>query len=53
MRPTLLVVEDNHDMRDYIARHCVVDYDVVSVRDGVEALDTSAPSARRSSSPTS
>ncbi|GGN00431.1 hypothetical protein GCM10009721_29470 [Terrabacter tumescens] len=38
-RPTLLVVEDNHDMRDYIARHCVVDYDVVSVRDGVEALE--------------
>ena len=26
-------------MRDYIARHCVVDYDVVSVRDGVEALE--------------
>jgi len=39
VRPTLLVVEDNHDMRDYIARHCVVDYDVVSVRDGVEALE--------------
>ena len=39
VRPTLLVVEDNHDMRDYIARHCVVDFDVVSVRDGVEALD--------------
>jgi PAS domain S-box-containing protein len=38
-RPTLLVVEDNHDMRDYIARHCVVDYDVLSVRDGVEALE--------------
>ncbi|GAA2741242.1 hypothetical protein GCM10009868_06840 [Terrabacter aerolatus] len=39
VRPTLLVVEDNHDMRDYISRHCVVDYDVVSVRDGVEALE--------------
>lgn len=39
LRPTLLVVEDNQDMRDYIARHCVVDYDVVTVRDGVEALD--------------
>ena len=38
-RPTLLLVEDNHDMRDYIARHCVVDYDVVSVRDGLEALE--------------
>jgi len=38
-RPTLLVVEDNHDMRDYITRHCVVDYDIVSVRDGVEALE--------------
>jgi PAS domain S-box-containing protein len=39
LRPTLLVVEDNHDMRDYIARHLVGDYDVVCVRDGVEALD--------------
>ncbi|HET9633821.1 MAG TPA: ATP-binding protein [Terrabacter sp.] len=39
VRPTLLVVEDNHDMRDYIARHLVSDYDVVSLRDGVEALD--------------
>ncbi|MEW1952653.1 ATP-binding protein [Terrabacter sp. NPDC080008] len=39
VRPTLLVVEDNHDMRDYIARHVVSDYDVVSVRDGVEALE--------------
>ena len=38
-RPTLLVVEDNHDMREYIARHVVGDYDVVSARDGVEALD--------------
>ena len=39
VRPTLLVVEDNHDMRDYVARHLVVDYDVVAVRDGVEALE--------------
>ncbi|GAA2029446.1 hypothetical protein GCM10009740_18810 [Terrabacter terrae] len=38
-RPTLLVVEDNHDMREYIARHVVGDYDVVSARDGIEALD--------------
>ncbi|MER7072143.1 ATP-binding protein [Terrabacter sp. NPDC000476] len=37
-RPVLLVVEDNHDMRDYIVRHVVEDYDVVTVRDGVEAL---------------
>jgi len=37
-RPTLLVVEDNQDMRDYIARHVAVDYDVTAVRDGVEAL---------------
>jgi PAS domain S-box-containing protein len=39
VRPTLLIVEDNHDMRDYVARHFVVDYDVASVRDGVEALE--------------
>ena len=38
VRSTLLVVEDNRDMRDYLARHLVVDYDVVSARDGVEAL---------------
>ncbi|WP_374970746.1 ATP-binding protein [Terrabacter sp. BE26] len=38
-RPTLLVVEDNHDMREYIARHVVNDYDVVSAQDGIEALE--------------
>ena len=41
-------------MRDYIARHCVVDYDVVTVRDGVEALGPrSVPDARPSCSRTS
>ncbi|WP_461004769.1 ATP-binding protein [Terrabacter terrigena] len=37
-RPTLLVVEDNPDMRWHVTRHLRADYDVVTSRDGVEAL---------------
>jgi PAS domain S-box-containing protein len=37
-RPTLLVVEDNPDMREHVTRHLRDDYDVVTARDGVEAL---------------
>ena len=37
-RPTLLVVEDNRDMREHVTRHLHDDYDVVTARDGVEAL---------------
>ena len=37
-RPTLLVVEDNPDMRWHVTRHLRDDYDVVTSRDGVEAL---------------
>ncbi len=38
-RPTLLVVEDNPDMRWHVTRHLRDDYDVVTSRDGVEALE--------------
>ncbi|NUR17181.1 MAG: response regulator [Dermatophilaceae bacterium] len=37
-RPTLLVVEDNPDMRWHVTRHLRGDYEVVTSRDGVEAL---------------
>ncbi|MGO4600153.1 ATP-binding protein [Terrabacter sp. 2RAF25] len=38
VRPTLLVVEDNPDMREHVTRHLRDDYVVVTARDGVEAL---------------
>ncbi|HSF10106.1 MAG TPA: ATP-binding protein, partial [Nitrospirales bacterium] len=38
-RPTILLVEDNRDMRNYLTRLLCADYEVVSVCDGQEALD--------------
>ncbi len=38
-RPTILLVEDNQDMRDYLTRLLRADYEVVSACDGQEALE--------------
>ncbi|GJL68614.1 MAG: hypothetical protein NPIRA06_12490 [Nitrospirales bacterium] len=38
-RPTILLVEDNRDMRNYLTRLLWGDYEVVSVCDGQEALE--------------
>ncbi|GJL58281.1 MAG: two-component hybrid sensor and regulator [Nitrospirales bacterium] len=38
-RPSILLVEDNRDMREYVARILRADYEVVSVCDGQEALE--------------
>ncbi|WNM62660.1 response regulator [Candidatus Nitrospira neomarina] len=38
-RPTILLVEDNRDMRNYLTRLLCADYEVVSVCDGQEALE--------------
>ena len=37
-RPTLLVVEDNADVRAYLRRHLSADYNVLEAPDGAEAL---------------
>ncbi len=39
LRPRVLVVDDNADMRDYISRLLAPHYDVATAADGVEALD--------------
>ncbi len=36
---TLLIVEDNADLRKFIARHLETNYSTVEARDGVEALE--------------
>ena len=38
-RPTILLVEDNRDMRNYLTRLLCADYEVVSVCDGQQALE--------------
>jgi PAS domain S-box-containing protein len=38
-RPTILWVEDNRDMRNYVTRLLSADYEVISVCDGQEALE--------------
>lgn len=38
-RPTILLVEDNRDMREYVARILRADYEVVAVCDGQEAVE--------------
>lgn len=38
-RPTILLVEDNRDMRDYLTRILRAEYEVVSACDGLEALE--------------
>ncbi len=38
LRPTLLLVEDVADMRDYIASHFDTDYNVLTASDGQQAL---------------
>jgi DNA-binding response OmpR family regulator/nitrogen-specific signal transduction histidine kinase len=37
-RPTVLVVEDNEEMKDFIAREINATYNVVTARDGEEAM---------------
>lgn len=37
-RPTVLVVEDNEEMKDFIAREINTTYNVVTARDGEEAM---------------
>lgn len=41
-QPTLLLVEDNADMRAYIRNHMSVTYHVLEAEDGVEGFDTAA-----------
>jgi PAS domain S-box-containing protein len=38
-RPMVLVVDDNNDMRDYVARLLADDYDVVTAPDGLVGLE--------------
>ncbi|WP_148573271.1 SpoIIE family protein phosphatase [Nocardioides caldifontis] len=38
-RPTVLVVDDNPDMREYVASLLADDYDVATAEDGVDALE--------------
>jgi PAS domain S-box-containing protein len=38
-RPRIVLADDNPDIRDYINRLLADDYDVIAVRDGIEALE--------------
>lgn len=38
-RPTVLVIEDNHDLRNYIKRHLIEKYDVVETENGKAGLE--------------